>query len=126
LFAAAPRSHSQENELTIYEYTNLAEISAGGGGLNATARPTQGAPAVELSGMLSTIIQAISARPRYHLKERLLVIIGRTLFRQKNCCDIVLVLVEWRATYQKRPTRLMRREAPHFSVMADAKRGDFR
>ena len=33
--------------------------------------------------MFSTVIQAIAARPRSHLKERLLVIIGRTLFRQK-------------------------------------------
>ena len=42
----------------------------------------------------------------------------------KNCCDIVLGFVEWRATCQKRRTRLTRREAPHSSAMADAKRGD--
>ena len=42
----------------------------------------------------------------------------------KNCCDILLGLGEWRATRQRRPTRLTRREAPHSSAKAHAKRGD--
>ena len=38
---------------------------------------------LELSRMFSTVTHAIAARPRFHLKDRLLIIIGRTFFRQK-------------------------------------------
>ena len=87
-------------------------------GMNTTAHPPhlRGRSSLllnhlELSGLFTTVTQAIAARRRSNLKGRLVVIIGRTLFRQKICCDTVLGLVEWRATCQKRPTRLKRREA---------------
>ena len=44
----------------------------------------------------------------------------------KNCCDIVPGLVECKVSRQKHPNRLTRREAPHSSAMAHAKRGDYR